>query len=76
MQSQRGRLDQTYWQDVTAVNQNDPIQAVACTRLEARLETWTCLTTILLQCLDTGLHYDTDMYIVLERIVSLLFTSF
>jgi len=76
MQAQRSRPDQTHWQDVIAVNRNDPTQAVACTSLAARLETWTCLTTILLQCLDTALHYDTDTYIVLERIVSLLLTSF
>jgi hypothetical protein len=47
MQAQQSRTDQSHWQDVIAVNQNDPIQTVACTSLVARLETWTRLTTIL-----------------------------
>jgi hypothetical protein len=38
MQAQRSRPDQTHWQDVIAVNQNDPIKAVACTSPAARLE--------------------------------------
>lgn len=72
MQAQRSRPDQTHWQDVNAVNQNDPIQAVGCTSLAARLETRTCYPPSYYSVQTQ--HCITDTF--LKKTVSLLFTSF